>query len=503
MSPISVKMRREILTSSSLVAESPFCSSLFCCWGSLFTGAHIFEKPKPIRITSDDLSFKETVAQRLVLASSLVPAVRNVSLRHYGVKLFGEKGLQQIAILCGAAAFSNTINELLVPDIPPEVEEYANVVLDGTGWNIGAFRSSFRKAVSEHSLAKDKSLSLSLSDLRRRCTSPDLQSPGKFGDTLQVPGMNPVTNGRRRTDYGNTISKPKKAPSNPEGKAPYRTLSFDIPRPSDKDRPRSTRYSTAQFKGGAVKKTMEVASQAAKANQIISTTLKGFPHTTSSLNKWIQENFGFLPRYLTNIHSLDMKRYLCMILNLLLFTSSDFNTSGHPYLMRRSDKFILGFIYFRSTSNNYLASHFAKLALDNRADSNMLAKAFERNHGWSGDDSNIPTDFLDLSQLLTAKIATRNVDHYILSMKLMAASRNNPWAVLEVVSLLGLFGLLQRLTAVLDDELGLELEVEKTIQANVKEVLGLNVGKTSANIDSPPFQDKSSNGLLWGGSIRF
>ncbi|ORY33917.1 hypothetical protein BCR33DRAFT_856179 [Rhizoclosmatium globosum] len=401
------------------------------------------------------------------------------------------------------AAFSNTINELLVPDIPPEVEEYATVVLDGTGWNIGTFRSSFRKAVSEHSLAKDKSLSLSLSDLRRRCTSPDLQSPGKFGDTLQVPGMNPVTNGRRRTDYGNTISKPKKVPSNPEGKAPYRTLSFDIPRPSDKDRPRSTRYSTAQFKGGAVKKTMEVASQAAKANQIISTTLKGFPHTTSSLNKWIQENFGFLPRYLTNIHSLDMKRYLCMMLNLLLFTSSDFNTSGHPYLMRRCDKFILGFIYFRSTSNIYLASHFAKLALDNRVDSNMLAKAFERNHGWSGDDSNIPTDFFDLSQLLTAKIATRNVDHYILSMQLMAASRNNPWAVLEVVSLLGLFGLLQRLTAVLDDELGLELEVEKAIQANVKEVLGLNVGKTSANIDSPPFQDKSSNGLLWGGAIRF
>ncbi|KAI9347681.1 hypothetical protein BDR26DRAFT_1004798 [Obelidium mucronatum] len=234
---------------------------------------------------------------------------------------------------------------------------------------------------------------------------------------------------------------------------------------------------------------------------------KGFPSTTKSLNSWISSKFKFMPRYIEKISSFEAKRSFCYTLNTLLFTSLDNNpTNEHPYLMKSSEKFLLGYIYFSCIPNNYLSCHFAKLAKDAKICAADLKIALWRAKSFNLENTELPNqDYEYLTQVVAAKFAVRSHEHYQISPKLYRASKKNPWAIMEVVGLLGVFSLMQRYSAVVDDLQGLEPEVKSIVHSDygkdaglIRPDYGVNV---TENKESVVTNTKSSGGKLWGGNV--
>ncbi|KAI8617781.1 hypothetical protein BC830DRAFT_1112069 [Chytriomyces sp. MP71] len=641
---IGFRTRRLILVLSSLTAESPAAAAAVCAFGSLLHGADT--SGKPIK-WNDELSQKERAVLRATQAVTKIPASRQEETRTSIVQSYGEKGLQQIAHLCGVAAMNDTIKELLCIDIPAPIEVYALKVLKDSGWTVGPHRISNDPELGNNPNRNSSLMSLEeIALLQQQLRTPSSETPAKCAtnliqqrpsqlfqaslvarsggnlksveelatlqvvmnsvrrsgnqlsverfERLAVPATTaqriiasrnsviPVTNSLPRNlakspvtatityTFGNRHSESVKRdshltanlsmPRNQSSKSREQLPVMNARRHSNVSHRRQS--SAAQFEmmqriessghvsdhfspslrisvGSSVLSNTRTSTldqsiylssithesamerdmtaenvirskflflkHSAKISKLHAALFKGFPSTKKTLHSWIHSKFGFLPRYLLQMTSFEAKRAICSSLETLLFTGAGCG-SEHPYLMTCRDKICLGFIYFAAVSNNYLASHFAKLSFDCKIAPADLKLAFRRAQSYDMDHNEVPADFTILVQIIASRIATRNRDHYLLSPELFQASRRNPWAVLEAVSLLSLFAMLQRYTAMVDEGLGAEPEVAKVIQSEFGRELGLDkMTRLSVNCDPSSAQAsiEIKRKTAWGGTLEF
>ncbi|KAJ3026897.1 UNVERIFIED_CONTAM: hypothetical protein HDU68_004868 [Siphonaria sp. JEL0065] len=254
---------------------------------------------------------------------------------------------------------------------------------------------------------------------------------------------------------------------------------------------------------------------AVKISKSNTTLLKEFPSYVTGLNDWALKHFGFIPRYLLSMISLESRRVFCYNLSISLFAGSD--TPAHlpfPYGLTVREKIILGFIFFTSIPNYYLASHFAKLAADRKIPTTALLEALKQSKSKTQDVQ----DFMSIVRLLTSKIAVRDSEHYDISPLLLPVSNNNARVVLEVVTVLGSFALMHRYSAVWDDEMGLEPEVKDVVKGFYGKEIGLGDCDYSANCSDGTSRNvtgiggasgmsyqhtPAKEGQLWGGGVKY
>ncbi|KAJ3132937.1 hypothetical protein HK100_004818 [Physocladia obscura] len=168
-----------------------------------------------------------------------------------------------------------------------------------------------------------------------------------------------------------------------------------------------------------------------------------------------------------------------------------------------------------SISNSLIPdqAHFAKMLQDSKkVTAANLKQTYLKAKSFTFENTDPLKDFLSVSQILALKVATRNVEHYAISPKLYKASNKNPWATMEVVSLLGVFTLLHRYTAIMDDEIGLEPEVRLMVDSDYGNGLGLkklsvkdfliNIAKIDRG-KSAKTKNIDVGFEIWGGNVEF
>ncbi|KAI8617780.1 hypothetical protein BC830DRAFT_1079671 [Chytriomyces sp. MP71] len=644
---------------------------------------------------------------RIVLESTLAPACRTTETRQQTLRKYGVKGLQQIGLLCAVATFENTLNELLCTPLDQNMEEHACQVLEGTGWNLGPYRVSWRSKRQSYSGGDRRSSILqSQRDKRREslrsvpssnrivhevdeggiahpplpsttlrlitrfpmdvdtetyaaqdvfsCATPTTASvatsfaspalscvhelgtrsmaprslaisgilkpltpeasfsgnlrmtlpsntatPEKSGSKLEsspstmklehatppmkkegetsVPAtrkiydqvsqsstcsdsfQSPILQKRSSIDASkNVLSYTSKYPrgvktKSVSGLTPSSHEATQLTQPSATIIPRRTSSPPAsplskQFKNMAdysqnqnilplseAPLSLTSSKSSAKSDNSepqnetppprpnptnVTSSPEKFRYRSSETN-WARGHDGreiihrrsestsfaaaHVPRYLLQILNFDAKRSICFSLHTLLFCGMGANEyHEHPYLMSSTDKRIIGFIYFKSASNNYLAAHFAALAHACKVPAEVLQARLKDAQAFHMSSCEFPTDIVTAAQFLAAKLSQRHVDFYDMAPKLMPASRNNPWAVMEVLGLFGILGLLQRYSAVVDDGLGLEKEVAELMAGSYGRALDFDAEeKYTVNVEALGRPVSSDDGNLWGGNVQY
>ncbi|KAJ3295215.1 hypothetical protein HDU79_009655 [Rhizoclosmatium sp. JEL0117] len=265
-----------------------------------------------------------------------------------------------------------------------------------------------------------------------------------------------------------------------------------------------------------IKRRISFVKNSVTSSRMTSDLYKTLPTTSKGLTNWLTTHFTFPPRYLTTLQSTDHKKSLCYTLSTLLFTSLDKNpTQNHPYLMHSSEKYLCGYIYFKCLPNPYLAAHFTKLLHNAGLSTSQILKATSTARKTPEETPEYPDDYTLLTHILAAKCGSHSKYAYEVAPRLYRASKKNPWAIMEVIGLMGVFAMLHRYSAVMDDMLGLEAEVKEVIQSEYGRELGFGGGGRSEFIVNTPELKESVVGLntqvvgkgnrntgkLWGGNI--
>ncbi|KAJ3386963.1 hypothetical protein HDU84_001176 [Entophlyctis sp. JEL0112] len=227
------------------------------------------------------------------------------------------------------------------------------------------------------------------------------------------------------------------------------------------------------------------------------------PRTSGALDRFVRRLFGFSPKYIQQMKNISAKRSLCYVLNTIIFSATDSNkSSGHPYLLSLEDKFIIGFIFFMSIPNYYLAAHFATLIADKTSTSaSSLAQMFEAAKTFNTKCTDTPKDVVSITKILAAKVAVRDEDHFDISPQLYRVSKHNPWAVTEAVSLLSVFALLHRYTAIVENNFEWEKDVERVVYGEFGKEIGLNNVAPTVNIGCK--QNVVGEPTIWGGNVAY
>ncbi|KAJ3230005.1 hypothetical protein HDU78_008690 [Chytriomyces hyalinus] len=231
--------------------------------------------------------------------------------------------------------------------------------------------------------------------------------------------------------------------------------------------------------------------------------LRGFPFSNAQLNTWMQTRFGFVPRYMLKMQTGGAKRSLCRVWSLGFFMD---DPEGQRPNIPFPDKIVLGILFFRSTQNSYLLTHFTHLAHAQSVSVQAVQNALAVSKLNVVDVIKDKIAFEQLSQLLACKIAIRDCEHYRLSSRLLEAADGNVSRVMELVNLMGIYALMQRYTAVFDDASGLEQECEAAVETDVGKALGLaNLTPYTANSEAAAQLNSGSPSAaaIWGGGVTF
>ncbi|KAI9202532.1 uncharacterized protein BJ171DRAFT_176688 [Polychytrium aggregatum] len=215
------------------------------------------------------------------------------------------------------------------------------------------------------------------------------------------------------------------------------------------------------------------------ANSAEAAWLKGFPSGHTQLNKWLKYTLGFVPEYLGNMTNKESKRAVCFALwQFLLRPKNHVDpcvTANGVSEWSHGAKVLLWYVYTTKTGNLLLQGHAAFLAQQMRVPHHILSIAAAG--GCIGDPRvDIALDFIRTSASLKRTYTGQ------LSLKLFE-SVASPAGVMELVSSLGLFNMLHRLSAILaPDPPRFEPEV-KYFLSTVGAGLGLDPSKAGPQRD--------------------
>ncbi|KAJ3014396.1 UNVERIFIED_CONTAM: hypothetical protein HDU68_000296 [Siphonaria sp. JEL0065] len=191
------------------------------------------------------------------------------------------------------------------------------------------------------------------------------------------------------------------------------------------------------------------------------------PTTHPALNQWLENMFGFQPRYLAQIHSIEIKRVYCSMLSKIIFwtdqdddiASGTFDGVYRPEFPF-TDRLIVCYVYFMGASNHLLALHFAYLAIVKynvqpwELDMALIA-ARDFNHK----EPKSMNDTLEIMVALAYYSSRRyHKRMWRLTPRLLVVTEN-PATVMAFVSLSSVLTMLHRYSAMVDDGLGSEVEV--------------------------------------------
>ncbi|KXS19009.1 hypothetical protein M427DRAFT_181152 [Gonapodya prolifera JEL478] len=185
------------------------------------------------------------------------------------------------------------------------------------------------------------------------------------------------------------------------------------------------------------------------------------PKTEKELDQWFMENMGFIPRFLKRMPVAVRHVYTHSIWHLILMDPSDAIDDRERTTIASRHKVTSGYVYFVSTQNGLLARHWAAVA------AKRGIPAGELNDAVYTAKSASPTSPRDLvSHLYRMAWCEARRERTTLQrlcaelLELTSTARG----CMEVVSLLAMCAMLQRVSAFLDDFTGTEPEVAGRLQ---------------------------------------
>ncbi|KAJ3329175.1 hypothetical protein HDU76_008471 [Blyttiomyces sp. JEL0837] len=431
--PINAHMRRMVATVTSLTAQCAYCSAHCCGLGDAFKGGVALQKnPPPLKLLPSDISEKERVALRLVVAAVKVPARVTPQMRADVVKHWGVDGLQKIVAVCAQMGFLFSLNDTLGSELEGPSINYASKILPKHGWNAGRHNPPEEKKTHAKHPRQD----------------PSTPCEDAIGPLTQCMGRNLLTN------------------------------------------------------------FVDLLSNVSKSTAETNTAIKKIPTSHKELNKWIQETFGFSPRYLVQLKSIDSKRGICYaIWSYLIASADEIPDENCKPTLSTAERLILAFIYFTSAENALVAGEIATLAhkFGVSKESINLAQSI----AVTEDLSTITSTTSELSPLyiraikITWAVSRRyRTDVYRMVSDLTSlVDLNLPTSVRPIVELLALWAicsLLQRLSSGLDDEAGFETEVKAVVESEFG--VGIGMKERGAVANSAAFHDEVSGYAFVKGS---
>ncbi|KAI9348560.1 hypothetical protein BDR26DRAFT_853466 [Obelidium mucronatum] len=206
------------------------------------------------------------------------------------------------------------------------------------------------------------------------------------------------------------------------------------------------------------------------------------PTTHTALNQWLENTFGFQPRYLTQIQSLEIKRVYCTLLSKLVFwTDQDDDIASGTFDgvykpdFPFTDRLIVCYVYMMGASNHLLALHFAYVAVARYGVQPWeLEMALMAAQDFNHKEPKEMTDMLEIMVALGYYSARRyHKRMWRLAPRLLVATEN-PATVMAFVSLTSVLTLLHRYSAMVEDWRGAEQPEVAAFQLSEGVSLGLD-----------------------------
>jgi hypothetical protein len=480
-SKISPELRRKVSTVASMVARCAYCSAHYCGIGDAYKGSvNARKQPPPLKLLPGDITENERVCLKMVVNAVKIPARVTPEMRAQVLKTYGQAGLETIAAIVGFTGFTNTNADCQGTELTVDAQEIAKKTIAPFGWINEYFKTrKGSKWVEQDKKTKD--------DVAKGLKKPLWNTGGFFNLLLATKNA-----GKINDRY--MIMIPKKVPD---------------------------------------------------------------------MHKFIIDRMGFLPRYLEHWNDPAGKRVLINSMFQLILGQAPKPTSDSlleispeavniPQLP--ADKFVdprfvpvlnahikvvLGFVFFASCDNAYMAAHFAKIAQHMKIPATVLRKAMEIGGNWANFTvEQGKTKFVDAVTVYTFLTARRQrADAFPLSEKLVDlenAGGSGHQPVMEIVGLLSLLSFLQRYTVIFnDDTLDIEAEVKAVTESDYGETLGLkgiylganskefatdtaarfantivgtqlgNETRTQTSTQAGDEPDNSKGESVWGGNVKY
>ncbi|KAJ3199035.1 hypothetical protein HDU82_000773 [Entophlyctis luteolus] len=204
--------------------------------------------------------------------------------------------------------------------------------------------------------------------------------------------------------------------------------------------------------------------------------LSEIPDTDAEVNSWLMEHFTLVPRYISELSSLQLKRMLICVMVKTIFWKSgspetaNFDQTEFPHISM-FDRLVYSYVYMISASNVLLASHFAKAAANlYNIDASMLETAYEVARDYNS-SSAVDVDEFDKSPQFTVMLAltyyaARRYHKRSWRLARILANTSSPTTVMAFVTLLSGLSLMHRFSCVVDDRQGFEEVVAASGELN-------------------------------------
>ncbi|KAJ3416114.1 hypothetical protein HDV05_003083 [Chytridiales sp. JEL 0842] len=415
---VSPDLRRKVAVVASMVAQCAYCSAHYCGLGDAFKGSIMSRKQQPpLKVLPSDVSEDERICLKMVVNAVKIPARVTPEMRAQALKTFGPAGFEVIASIVGFTGFSNTNADCQGTELCVEAQENAKKFISGFGWTNKYFKTKEdSKWTDQDKKAKD--------EVKKGKRKPDWITGGIF------------------------------------------TLLFTI-------------------------------QNAGKLNEKL---LKMTPKKEAELNAFVKKRYGFIPRYWANVKDLAARRIMAntffqlvvgqssKVTNDISLTSLHAGAASIPAMpvdqfiddrfnnvLSAHIKVVLGYVFFASCDNGYLAAHFAKTAEHMQIPAIVLRASVEVGGNWTSFQLTPETKTLDAFLVYAFLVARRQrADFYPLAEKLVDLKNSSVQIVMEVVGLLSYLSFLHRFTAVFnDDTLDIEADVKALAESEYGATLGL------------------------------
>ncbi|KAI9348559.1 hypothetical protein BDR26DRAFT_1004392 [Obelidium mucronatum] len=391
---VGAATKRLVTVTAALVAQCAYCAALGCGLGDVFAGS--VRVSAPLRLAPHDLAPADRKAVRLVVAATKVPARVSPQMQRDVEAEFGTVGLQELGMILGTVAFTNTLNSLLACELDEPIMIAAQTAFKDSLFSFGPHK--FRNRMAH--------------------TKKSINPVTKFLDAIQV------------------------------------------------------------------------ANEFRNISKISEVFMSKIPATHSELNLWLENLFGFRPRYLSCILDAGLKRAYCAILLKLVFwtdddddvSSSSFDGVYQPDLPF-TDRLLISYVYMMGASNHRLALHFAFVAITRHGVDPtdlelalMMAQDFDHK---TARQVHSPQEIMLVLAYYSARRYHRRM--WRLSPKLFYATSENPATVMAFVGLTSMLTLFHRFSAVVEDGNGLEPEIADFILTEKAQSIGLDKLSHSSN----------------------
>ncbi|KAJ3170436.1 hypothetical protein HK101_011370 [Irineochytrium annulatum] len=419
--PISIELRRQICVVSAMVIQCAYCSAVYCGLGSAFDGG-ILSKPNAprLKMLPTDLSDSAKAVLKMVVAAVKVPARVTKEIRANIVNHLGEEGLVVACQMMSTIGYSTTLADLLGVELDSPYADLATHELSSSGWE--PMRHDGKQKSSHHDYA--------------------FSDPERYKDLHM--GESCFTSCIGSNSFTKTID-------------------------------------------------LMINSKKADAEHLPLLKASGVPaKDVQAQDAWLREQMGYVPRFLARIKSPMAKLSLYFNLHAALFIGSEVETIPdlQPSLPINI-KLLCAFVFYTAVDNAYMACGMAAHAKRRGIDADALLQAVDIAANFSRMGPN--GEETSRSEYLARKPATRTLETQLVMIAWLSARRQRIYlyplmedlvilldertvgrTCVEIACLMGVLTLLQRLSVGLDDELGLEPEVNEVAHSEFGRMLGLD-----------------------------